>query len=132
MPAWLAETGSGRGEGRSRGLAAMLTFLTVGLVITALYFGREVLVPFALAVLLSFLLAPAVPLLRRLRAGRVTAVGAVVLVAFVAIVGFGAIVAAEISRTATRSRIEKCMPTPNISSMTPISASCGARWVSAT
>ena len=34
--------------------------------------------------------------------------------------------------TARRSRSEKCVPTPNISSITPISASCGARCASAT
>ncbi len=34
--------------------------------------------------------------------------------------------------TASRSRIEKWMPTPNISRITPSSASCGARCVSAT
>ena len=88
----------GHGDGTTRGLASMLTFLTVGVVVAALYFAREVLVPFALAVLLSFLLAPAVRLLRRLRAGRVSAVAAVVIVAFAAIFGFGAIVADEMSQ----------------------------------
>ncbi|MCY1289294.1 hypothetical protein D9M70_383810 [compost metagenome] len=34
--------------------------------------------------------------------------------------------------TASRSLKEKCRPTPNISSMTPISESCEARWTSAT
>jgi predicted PurR-regulated permease PerM len=93
-----ADTGGGHGDGTARALSSMLTFLTLGLVVAALYFAREVLVPFALAVLLSFLLAPAVRVLRRLRAGRVSAVAAVVLVAFVAIFGFGAIVAEEISQ----------------------------------
>jgi predicted PurR-regulated permease PerM len=88
---------AGRGEEQTRGIAGMLTFLTLGLVVTALYFAREVLVPVAMAVLLSFLLAPAVRLLRRLRAGRVTAVGLTVVVAFLAIFAFGAVVAEEIS-----------------------------------
>ena len=35
-------------------------------------------------------------------------------------------------RTFIRSRGEKCSPTPNISRITPISASCGASSVSAT
>lgn len=35
-------------------------------------------------------------------------------------------------RTAIRSRTEKWVPTPNMSKMTPISASCGARCASAT
>ncbi|MCY1379807.1 hypothetical protein D9M69_675620 [compost metagenome] len=34
--------------------------------------------------------------------------------------------------TVIRSRSEKCRPTPNISSMTPISDSCDARCTSAT
>ena len=95
MPDQLAV--AGRGEEQTRGLAGMLTFLTLGLVVAALYFAREVLVPLALAVLLSFLLAPAVRLLRRLRAGRVTAVGLTVVVAFLAIFAFGGVVAEEIS-----------------------------------
>jgi len=86
-----------RNEDQPRSVTGMLTFLTAGVVVAALYFGREVLVPFALAVLLSFLLAPAVRLLRRLRAGRVTAVAATVIIAFLAIFAFGAIVAEEVS-----------------------------------
>ncbi len=35
-------------------------------------------------------------------------------------------------RTARRSPMEKCIPTPNISRITPSSASCGARFMSAT
>jgi predicted PurR-regulated permease PerM len=86
-----------RGQHESRGLGGMLTFLTLALIVAALYFGREVLVPLALAVLLSFMLAPAVRGLRRLRVGRVSAVAATVLVAFIAIFAFAAIVAEEIS-----------------------------------
>ena len=37
-----------------------------------------------------------------------------------------------IRRTAIRSSIEKCSPTPNISRITPISASCPAVALSAT
>ena len=77
--------------------AGMLTFITVAVIVAALYFAREVLVPFALAILLSFLLMPAVRLLRRVRAGRVTSVGITVLIAFLAIFAFGAIVTQEIS-----------------------------------
>jgi predicted PurR-regulated permease PerM len=75
----------------------VLTILTSGLVIAGLYFGRDIFVPFALAVLLSFLLAPAVRWLRKLRLGRVPAVGASVILAFIAIFGFGAIVAEEVA-----------------------------------
>jgi len=91
-------TGRSRGDVPPPGLAGVLTFLTLGLVVAALYFAREVLVPLALAVLLSFLLAPAVHWLRHMRAGRVAAVAVTVLVAFLVIVGFGAIVGEEISQ----------------------------------
>jgi predicted PurR-regulated permease PerM len=89
--------GRGRGDVPPPGLAGVLTFLTLGLVVAALYFAREVLVPLALAVLLSFLLAPAVRWLRHMRAGRVTAVAVTVLIAFQVILAFGAIVVEEMS-----------------------------------
>ncbi|MFO1059439.1 MAG: AI-2E family transporter [Dongiaceae bacterium] len=69
--------------------------LLVVVVATAgLYFGREVFVPLALAVLLSFALAPATVLVRR-GTGRVTSVIIVVALAFLVILGIGAFVARE-------------------------------------
>ena len=50
-------------------------------VIAALYFGKDVLIPITLAVMLSFLLAPIVSLLQRLRFGRAPAVILTVLAA---------------------------------------------------
>jgi predicted PurR-regulated permease PerM len=62
--------------------------LAVGVVtVAALYFGREVVVPMALAILLGFALAPLVLLLRRWQLGRVPPVIAVVVLAFLMIVG---------------------------------------------
>jgi predicted PurR-regulated permease PerM len=55
------------------GLFGVLSALTIGLVVASLYFVRDIIVPIALAVLLSFLLAPAVRGLRRLQRGRVPA-----------------------------------------------------------
>src|SRR5580692_2811067 len=49
--------------------------------IAALYFAREILIPFAFALTLTFLLAPAVALLQRLHIGRVVSVLATILVA---------------------------------------------------
>jgi predicted PurR-regulated permease PerM len=46
----------------------------VTIVVAALYLAREVLIPIALAVLLSFVLAPLVDLLRRARIGRTASV----------------------------------------------------------
>jgi predicted PurR-regulated permease PerM len=78
----------------------VLTLLVVGLVVSFLYFARDVIVPIALAVLLSFLLAPAVRWLRRWHLGRVTAVALTVLIAFTVMFGFAAIVVQEISSLA--------------------------------
>jgi predicted PurR-regulated permease PerM len=73
----------------------VLTLLTVGLVVALLYFARDVVVPIALAVLLSFLLAPAVRWLRRWHLGRLTAVALTVLITFLAMLGFAAILEAD-------------------------------------
>jgi len=78
----------------------MIAVLVAATVVASLYFAREVFVPITLAVLLSFLLAPAVRLLRRLRVGRVTAVAFTVLLACVAIAGFAAVVVGEVSSLA--------------------------------
>ena len=79
------------------GLPGAVTILASGVVVAVLYFAREILVPFALAVLLSFLLAPAVRWLRRIGIARVAAVTITALVAFVAIFGFAAILVQEVS-----------------------------------
>jgi predicted PurR-regulated permease PerM len=68
--------------------------------LAALYFGREVLIPLALAALLCFLLTPAVQTLERLRLGRVLSVLAVV-GGSVGVVGvFGWLVATQVSQVA--------------------------------
>src|SRR5258707_312193 len=56
------------------GIRALLSLVTGVAVICALYFGRAVLIPIILAVLLSFLVAPFVDLLRRLKLGQVPSV----------------------------------------------------------
>jgi predicted PurR-regulated permease PerM len=72
------------------------------LVVAFLYFARDVVVPIALAILLSFLLAPAVRWLRRLHIGRVAAVILTVLIAFLAMLGFAAVVVQELSSLAAQ------------------------------
>jgi predicted PurR-regulated permease PerM len=62
--------------------ATLQGLLIATIVICALYFGREVLLPLALAILLSFVLTPPVLLLRRIKVPRVLAVGIVVAIAF--------------------------------------------------
>jgi predicted PurR-regulated permease PerM len=60
---------------------------TGALIIAALYMGREVFVPVALAILFSFVLAPLVKLLQKIRLPRPIAVISVVLCAFAIIAG---------------------------------------------
>jgi predicted PurR-regulated permease PerM len=65
-----------------------LTVIAFVLAIAALYFGRTVFIPLALALVLSFLLTPFVSLLEKIRFRRVPSVIVVVIVAF-ALIGFG-------------------------------------------
>jgi predicted PurR-regulated permease PerM len=75
--------------------------LAVGvIVIAALYFAREVFVPLALAILLSFALAPLVALLRRWHFGGVLSVIAAVLFSFLVIFGVGALIGGQITHLA--------------------------------
>ncbi|HEY0567884.1 MAG TPA: AI-2E family transporter, partial [Xanthobacteraceae bacterium] len=52
------------------GGSVLTSVLVACVVVGALYFGREILVPIALAVLLSFVLAPLVRILQRARCPR--------------------------------------------------------------
>jgi predicted PurR-regulated permease PerM len=75
--------------------------LAVGVAaIAALYFGREVFVPMALAVLLSFALGPAVLLLRQWYINRVVAVIVVAVLAFSLIIGIGALIGSQLAHLA--------------------------------
>jgi predicted PurR-regulated permease PerM len=77
-----------------RNIDGMLAPMAVTVVvIAALYFGREVFVPLALAILLSFVLGPVVLKLRRLNLGRIPAVIVTVLLAFVVIFALGGVIA---------------------------------------
>lgn len=70
--------------------------LAVVLVIASLYFGKDVLMPLALAVLLSFLLAPIITLLQSWRFGRIPAVLTVVVLAFALFGALGWVVAGQL------------------------------------
>jgi predicted PurR-regulated permease PerM len=67
------------------------------MIVVILYFGREVLVPITLALLLAFVLAPIVGLLRRLRLGRVPSVLLGVFLALGIILGIGGIIGSHIA-----------------------------------
>jgi predicted PurR-regulated permease PerM len=70
---------------------------SVVLVVAALYLANKVLIPVALAILFTFILAPLVSWLQRHGLKRVLAVSAVVLVTFALLGGFLWIVAEEVS-----------------------------------
>src|SRR5271154_622507 len=76
------------------------TLAVAVVIVVSLYFGREVFVPMALAVLLSFALGPLVLLLRRWHLGRVPAVIVAVLLAFSIIGGIGTFVGTELAHLA--------------------------------
>ena len=65
---------------------------SIAIVLALLYFGQEMLIPLALAVLIAFLLAPVVSWLEHLRLGRVPSTLLVVLVGLAVVGGFGWIV----------------------------------------
>jgi predicted PurR-regulated permease PerM len=98
----LSQSARWRATGSS-GLAgsALSAVLLAGLVISGLYFSREILVPIALAILLSFVLAPAVRLLQRLYIPRSLAVLVVVGVAFASIFTLGAVMIAQVNQLAS-------------------------------
>jgi predicted PurR-regulated permease PerM len=80
--------------------AVPTTVLLAVVVVAALYFGREVLVPIALAVLLSFVLAPLVRLVQGLYIPRVVAVFGVTLLALVIVLGLAALMVGQVNQLA--------------------------------
>ncbi|MBB5046577.1 putative PurR-regulated permease PerM [Rhodopseudomonas rhenobacensis] len=79
--------------------AVALAILAV-IIVMALYLGREIFVPVALAILLSFVLAPPVAMLQRAHVPRGGAVVGVVLLAFAIIFGIGSLVASQLTHLA--------------------------------
>jgi predicted PurR-regulated permease PerM len=102
MPKLVSPAGSHGVEILAAGNSATLVGnLAIGVVaVVALYLAREIFVPMALAVLLSFALAPSVLLLRRCYFGRVPSVIAVVLFAFGAICGLGFLLGNQLAHLA--------------------------------
>ena len=78
-------------------IPTLVTFIGV---VTVLYLAREVFLPIAIALLLTFALAPVVSALRRLRLPRVVAVLVTVLVTFFVIGLFSLIVALQVGELA--------------------------------
>ncbi|KAA0997460.1 AI-2E family transporter [Paraburkholderia panacisoli] len=79
-------------------LRQLTSLITAVVVIGALDLGREVLVPVTLAVLLSFLLAPLVDQLRRLRLGQLPSVVIAVVLALAVMGGIGTLIGAQVAQ----------------------------------
>jgi predicted PurR-regulated permease PerM len=88
-------TGQSRRTDASKGLTVFV------LIVVTLYFGREVLVPITLALLLTFLLAAPVNWFRRFYLGRVPSVVLVVTLALGALIGIGSIIGGQLRELAS-------------------------------
>jgi predicted PurR-regulated permease PerM len=81
---------------KPRPSSALFTLATILTAIAALHFAREILLPMALAILLSFLLAPLAERLERWHLGRIPSVLAVVSIAFVVLGLLGWVVTSQL------------------------------------
>ncbi|HKR39941.1 MAG TPA: AI-2E family transporter, partial [Paraburkholderia sp.] len=77
-------------------LHSLASVITGVVVVCGLYFGRAVLIPITLSVLLSFLLAPLVTTLRRFHLPQFLAILVAVLSTVLALAGVGALIAAQV------------------------------------
>jgi predicted PurR-regulated permease PerM len=73
---------------------------SVVLLVVTLYFGRVILVPFILAVLLTFVLTPLVNRVQHAGLGRVTSVLVVVTIALLVVAGLGAVLIMQVTALA--------------------------------
>jgi predicted PurR-regulated permease PerM len=80
--------------------SALSTMLFTVVIVSALYLGREILVPIALALLMSFVLSPLVRILQGWRFPRMFAVIIVVVAAFAAIFSLGALMVSQVDQLA--------------------------------
>lgn len=81
----------------AQGMSNMFALHAAVVVVAALYFAREVLVPIMLAVLLAFILAPLVVLFRRMRFGRTPSVIIAVLMALAVFGMIGTVVGVQVA-----------------------------------
>src|SRR3954449_10008756 len=82
---------------------AVASFLTTGglvLAIGGLYFGRDIFVPFAVAILLSFVLAPLVNWLQQLKLPKIAAILIAVALAFAVIGALAVVVGTQLVQLA--------------------------------
>jgi predicted PurR-regulated permease PerM len=85
---------------RSGSLDILSRSVLLALVVCALYFGREIFVPIAIAILLSFVLSPPILLLRRWGVNRVVSVLVIVFAALVIAFSVSAVLTRQVSELA--------------------------------
>jgi predicted PurR-regulated permease PerM len=105
--------------------SSLTVILLVGGIVAALYLGREVLVPIALALLLSFVLAPLVRCLQAWRFPRIIAVSIVAIFAFAIIFGLGAFMVSQVSQLANDLPRYESNLTDKIQSLQGVAAGSG-------
>ena len=99
--------------------------MTAGIILALLYLGRSVLIPLALAIMLSLLVAPLIRALRRLRIGRASSVLIAVAVLTVSCVGVAAALGAQILHIAEslpqyESNVQRKLKTLEVVTIGPV------------
>ena len=89
-----------RRDSDGRVVNGVASVVLAAVLIGTIYVGREVFVPIALAILLSFVLAPLVRILERWHLPRPISVVGVVLLAFASIFLIGGMIAAQVTQLA--------------------------------
>ncbi|HZU88593.1 MAG TPA: AI-2E family transporter [Stellaceae bacterium] len=82
------------------GMPGLTGVVVAAVVVAALYFAREVLIPVTLAMLLSFVLSPLVELLRRIWLGRILSVILAVVLALGLILALGSAIGTQVAQLA--------------------------------
>jgi len=86
------------GHNQDKNVGRLLGVIVAVTTIATLYFARVVLIPFTLAILITFVLTPVARLFERLHFGRVLSTVIVVILAFVAVAGVGWTVSQQFSQ----------------------------------
>ena len=90
-------------------ISAVAQLLAVVLMVTALYFARDVFIPLALGLMLSFLLSPVVNRLHRWGVPNVMAVIATAALAFVLLAGGFTLIGRELTTLVGELRLMLCL-----------------------
>lgn len=88
--------------GLERLQSTYMSAVVTAIVVAALYFGRPILVPLALAILIAFALSPVLRLLRKLHLGRVPSVLITVLFALIVMSGLALFIGSHAARVAVQ------------------------------